>query len=193
MDVVEGKLTFTAEDLQRGLAQMPENVVVNRWLQAYAGLLIVAGAAGFMDAMLGLRLLWIVIGLGLMVWAPLRTRRAGERLLAGMQNGARDVSYRFDAQGMNIQTPVSDVSLRYGALHRQREVSTAFLLYTQDHVAQIIPKRAFDAAQLEQLRRWFTGAVQERPRPKTFRRTLVIWAVLLLFFLIVWQWVLPVR
>ncbi len=189
MDVVEGHLTLTAEDLTRAIADMPESVGARRVMGGYGLLLIVAGVGGgWVGAALELRVMWIALGIGLMVYRHFRGRTAGNKLIAGMKSGERDVSFRFDAEGVNIKTPVSEVSLRYGALHRQHEVSTAFLLYTQARIAQVVPKRAFDDAQIEHIRQWLGAAVQERPRPNPFKRTVVIWAVLVVTFLIVWWW-----
>jgi hypothetical protein len=192
MDVAEGKLTLTAEDLNRAIADMPENVRARRAMTAYALLLMLAGLGSWlMEVRLELRVLWVALGVGLIVYGQFLARSAGRRLIAGMKEGERDVSYRFDAEGVNIQTPVSEVALRYGALHRQREVSTAFLLYTQQRIAQVVPKRAFDAAQIERIRHWLGAAVEERPQPRTFLRPLAIWAVLIVTFLVVWLWLAP--
>jgi len=187
MESAEGKLTLSAQDLQRAIADMPENVGARRVMHAYAILLILASlGGGWVQAALLLRGLWLALGVALIVYGQVRSRSAGEKLLAGMKDGEREVSYCFDAQGVNIRTSVSEVSLRYAALRRQWEVSTAFLLYTQERIAQIVPKRAFHAAQIEHIRQWLAAGVQDAPRPKRFSRLVVIWAVLLVSFLILW-------
>jgi hypothetical protein len=187
MEFAEGKLTLSQEDLQQAIHETPEHVR-SRWvMRAYGVVVILAGlGGGLLQAEALLRGMWIVLGVALLVYAQFRGGSVGKRLLADMKDGEREVSYRFDAEGVNIKTSVSDASVRYAALHRQRELSTAFLLHTQARIAQIVPKRAFDAAQLEQIRQWL-GQVQERPQPRRFLRLFVIWAVLIVSFLLAWQ------
>jgi len=188
MEFAEGNLTLSAEDCQQAIAEMPEQVRSRRLVGTYAIFVILAGLGGeWLGADLLMRGLWILFGAALLVFAQFRSRSAGQRLLLNMKEGEREVSYRFDRDGVNIKTPVSELSVRYAALHRQREGSTAFLLYTGERLAQLVPKRAFDAAQLEHIRRWLSAGVQERPQPRRFLRLFVIWLVLIVFFLLIWQ------
>jgi YcxB-like protein len=191
MEFAEGNLTLSAEDCQRAMADMPEQVRSNRLVHGYAIFVMLAGLGGeWLGADLTLRGMWILFGAALLVYAQLRSRSAGQRLLRSMKEGEREVSYRFDSEGVNLKTPVSELSMSYAALRRQREGSTAFLLYTGERLAQLVPKRAFDAAQLEQIRRWLSAGVKERPQPRRFLRAIVLWLVLIVSFLLLWQLVL---
>ena len=188
MEFAEGSLTLSAEDCQRAIAEMPEHVRSRRLVHGYAIFVILGGlGGGWLGVEVLMRGLWILFGAALLVFAQRRSRSAGQRLLANMKEGEREVSYRFDREGVNIKTPVSELSARYAALHRQREGSTAFLLYTQERLAQLVPKRAFDAAQLEQIRSWLSAGVKELPQPRRFLRLFVIWLVLIVSFLLLWQ------
>jgi hypothetical protein len=188
LDVVEGKLTLSAEDLDRAAAQMPENVRMRRSLSLYGVVLVLFGVAGggLTHAALAPRLIWVAFGVGLIVYAQLRRSGQGRRLIAAMKQAEREVSYRFDAHGVNITTPVSDVSLQYAALHHQIESDTAFLLYMKERVAQIVPKRAFDAGGLDQIRRWLGVQVKARPASRKLGRLFLIWIVLAATFLVTW-------
>jgi hypothetical protein len=188
MEFAEGKLTLSAEDCQLAIADMPEQARSRRLVSAYAIFVILAGlGGGWLGAELTLRGLWILFGVALLAFAQFRSRSAGQRLLRNMKEGEREVSYRFDADGVTLKTPVSELSVRYAAVHRQHEGSTAFLLYTQERLAQLVPKRAFDAAQLEHIRRWLSAGVRERPQPRRFLRLFMLWLVLIVFFLLIWQ------
>jgi YcxB-like protein len=188
-DVVEGKLTLSAEDLDLGAAAMPEHTRMRFSLRLYGGALVLFGIVGgeLTHAALAPRLIWIAIGIGLVVHAQLRRPAQGARLIAAMKDGEREVSYRFDSQGLSIKTPVSETSLQYTALHREIEGQTAFVLYTQERIAQIIPKRAFDPSGVARIRQWLGVQVQARPKPKSFLRMALIWAVLVVVFLVIWN------
>jgi len=188
MEFAAGKLILSEQDFQRAIDEMPEHLRLRRVMRAYAVVVILAGlGGGLVQAALVLRGLWIGLGVALLVYAQFRSGSVSKKLFRAMNSGEREVSYRFDAEGVNVQTSVSDFSVRYAAIRRQREVSTAFLLYTQERVAQIIPKRAFDAAQLERIRQWLERGVPEGPPPKNVLRIFVIWTVLVVVFLLVWQ------
>jgi YcxB-like protein len=192
MDVVEGKLTLTAEDLDRGGAHLLENVRTRRNLLLYGSALILfgVGAGGLTHAALAPRLIWIGVGVGLIVYGQLR-RAGGAKRIAAMKEGEREVSYRFDAQGVAITSAASTVSVQYGALHRHIDADSAFLLYTHERSAQIVPKRAFDPTGVEQIRQWLGARARAQPRPRVFSRLLVIWAVLVVCCLIAWRWLAP--
>lgn len=193
LEVVLGKLTLSAEDLDRAGAQMPENVRMRRSLSLYGGVLVMFGVAGggLTHSALAPRLIWFAFGVGLIAYAQLRRSGQGRRLIAAMKEAEREVSYRFDPQGVNITTPVTDVSLKYAALHHQIESDTAFLLYMKERVAQIVPKRAFDANGLEQIRRWLGVQVKSRPASHKLWRLFLIWFVLAAAFMVTWYWLAP--
>jgi hypothetical protein len=192
MDVVEGTLRLSAEDLDRGAAEMPERASQRLRLRLYGvgtllfGLIVGAVSGG----PFAVRALWIALGLGLLVYAQLKRPNQGTSQIAAMSDEEREVSYRFDADGVRITTPVTDVSLRYAALQRQVEGQSAFLLYVKRRVAQIIPKRAFDQAQLERIRGWLRLSVPARRRPK-LPRVALLGVVLVVLCLVVWQWLAP--
>jgi hypothetical protein len=189
VDAVESSLTLSAEDLDGAAAEMPENVRVRRIIGVYglAAILYSLGLAWLADSYLGEHLIPAGIGLGIIVYAQLRRPAAGARAIAAMRDGERDVSYRFDEHGLRIKTAASDASLSYSMLHRFVDGESAFLLYTQERIAQIIPKRAFDSGQIERIRHWLGTQVKPRPRPNVLLRWVWVWVVLVVLLLAIWQ------
>ncbi len=193
MEPVESSLTLDAEDLERASAEMPENLRVRRFMRFYglAAILYPLSFAWQADSFLGVHLIPAGIGLGIIAYAQLRRPGAGARMIAAMRDGERHFSYRFDEHGLRIKTAALDSSFSYSMLHRYVDAESAFLLYTQERIAQIIPKRAFDAGQIERIRHWLGTSVRPRPRTNSLTRMVLVWVALIVLFLAAWQWFVP--
>jgi YcxB-like protein len=184
---VEGTLTLSAEDLDRGDADKPERAAL-RFSLSMMGLVFVA--QGLPRALedrsdhgsAGSGLVFTLAGFAIIAMAQLTAIvKPGKRRLAALGEGERDVTYRFDEHGARISTRASELILRYRTLSGYVEGKSAFLLYTDDVRAEVIPKRAFSSAELEQIRGWLRTYSRLRSQVKWKRQTLV--AALIVGFL----------
>ncbi|HEY4355540.1 MAG TPA: YcxB family protein [Acidobacteriaceae bacterium] len=64
----------------------------------------------------------------------------------------RTVEWDLQDEGVTIQHDVGSSSLKWGIFLRFRETKTVLLLYVQKGMANFIPKRVLDEAQLSDLR-----------------------------------------
>jgi hypothetical protein len=198
-EAVDARVTLTAQDLELGHQEMPENVLLRRLRAVFlaSGLVFLATRISWA----GLRASSLVqvlpfTFLALVYWWLVRRAGPGRRWAAALRPGEDEMRYRFDADGIRISSIRSDFSLRYEAVHRYVEGKSALLLYTQPRIAQIIPKRAFSAEQLERIRSWLSERVQERTPARTGLGVgwrIALWAALTVALLAVWQWLTPPR
>jgi hypothetical protein len=177
---VEGTLTLSAEDLDRGDADKPERAALRFSLSMMGLVFLVQGLPRALEGKseqsgsIGPGLVYAVAGLVIIALAQLTAIvKPGKRRLAALGEGERDVTYRFDEHGARISTRASDLILRYRRLSGYVEGKSAILLYTDDAQAQVIPKRAFSGAELEQIRAWLRTSSRVRSQVKWKRQTLI--------------------
>jgi hypothetical protein len=116
--------------------------------------------------------------------APRYAARRAMRRMAEV--GDTNVTYRFDAEGITIRSAGATASFAYRKVHRFREIDTAFLLYAQPRIAQIVPKRAFSAEDLAEVR----SLLREHIQPKRVlgpKKLVVLWVALVVVFVVLWQ------
>jgi hypothetical protein len=102
--------------------------------------------------------------------------------------GDTNASYRFDQDGVTIRSAGSTTSFAYRKLVQVREVKTALLLYTTPQIANIVPKRAFSVDGLDRLRALLATHVKTPIRRLgSGTRLVILWAALVLAFLVTWQ------
>jgi hypothetical protein len=119
----------------------------------------------------------------LFVSPALRARQLLRSIVAG---GDRHASYRFDDDGVTFRSSVSTMTAAYRSLVEYREGKTAFFVYTAPGVANIVPKRAFRAEELSDVRARLAANVKARPMSHASRRVL-LWFAAILAFLVVWE------
>lgn len=120
-----------------------------------------------------------VIALGL--WMP---RGWAKRSLATMGSGR--ATFRFDDEGLYFEAPARQFKLGWSAMPQHIDTGESFAVYTSDQTLLIIPKRAFqdaDVAAVAQLLQARIPALRQR----TFPLRLVIWVVVMIFFLSAWH------
>lgn len=92
-------------------------------------------------------------------------RRNARRLLAALSAEQGESDYRLDGEGLTIRAPGSSATVAYRVIDRYRETRLAFLVYTSPSVANIVPKGAFGAADLERVRALLATNVRQVGRP----------------------------
>jgi hypothetical protein len=176
---VEGSLTLSAEDLDRGDADKPERAAMRFSLSMMGFVFVVQGLPRALEdksdhSGVGSGLVFTLAGLVIIGLAQLTAIvKPGKRRLAALGEGERDVTYRFDEHGARISTRRSELILRYRTLSGYVEGKSAFLLYTDDVRAEVIPKRAFSSVELEQIRGWLRTYSRLRSQVKWKRQTLI--------------------
>lgn len=177
---VEATLTLSAEDLDRGDADRPERAALRFSLSMMGVVFLVQGLPRALASKpeqggsMGPGFVFIVAGLIIIALAQLPAFvKPGKRRLAALGDDERDVTYRFDEHGARISTRRSDLVLRYRTLSGYVEGKSAFLLYTDDVQAQVIPKRAFSSAELERIRAWLRTCSRLRSQASWKRHVLI--------------------
>ena len=134
---------LTQDEIRRALTSMARAKRVLLWvicvlLLLMGGLVLVAGNLGAGLPLLFLGLFYIFL---LAVAPRLAIRKQAERLCIPTRLQLTDA-------GFEIETALERAEIRWVAVNRVRATDAAFLLYRTKRVANVVPKRAFDAAQL---------------------------------------------
>ena len=177
---ISGEVVVTQGDVTRALAQLP----LFRWRRAYlvmalllVGVLLALGRVSLsaLAPFLGFTAVFQAFLFLFPLWIARRT-------VAAMPD--RTMRYRADASEITIETTGSTVTRSWNRITQFREEKTAFLIWIGPQAVQVIPKRAFSAEHADWLRETLRREV------KTSRRRglnlVVLWAVLVLMFLILW-------
>jgi len=125
-----------------------------------------------------------------LVWALWRARARWAQTAVADLRSQEGVAFRFDAEGMSIDAPGRKHTLAWATLVHCLEAPESFLVYTTPAAVMVVPKRAFSATDQARLRTLLAELVPKRPLRgvKLFAlRTLVLWVVLVLAFLAIWQ------
>lgn len=192
-DSISGAFELQADDLQQAIADMPEN----RWLR-WLPLIIVLPIVGFTlrDGLTtaslvpgGVTVLIVVVVVLLLPWF----KGAARRQFRATRPEARHIRFRFDAEGFDVETRDSRSSFNFRALYGFVEGDHAFLLYTHSNIAQIFPKRAFSPDELDRVRAWLQAGVTPFKRKNPLVRLVVLWALLIVMFLVIWLFLAPNR
>jgi hypothetical protein len=122
-------------------------------------------------------------------------RRAARRawIAQALANIGGRTTFRFDDYGFTSESSLRQYRLAWASLARAVETPHAVLIYTTPRSVLIVPKRAFTDADVRVLSRRLTERITPKPLPGAgllaggIKRTLVLWVVLVLAFLAIWQ------
>jgi len=102
--------------------------------------------------------------------------------------GGMPVEYFFDGQGYQTRAPGREGRAEWGTLHAFAETPAAFLLYVSPHIFHLVPKRAFPEADQARLSAELRARVKPLAKsPSGLKKTLVLWIVLIVAYLVIWQ------
>jgi hypothetical protein len=127
-------------------------------------------------------------------------RRGRDQALANVTDAERDVTFRFDGEGVEIESGGGTWQFNWAGIHRFREGRDTFLLFTTEAVVHLVPKRALSADRVDVVRSMLTERIRPRRRsigmvigytPRRAIRTVLLWALLILMFLACWQLLMP--
>lgn len=192
---IAGAATATARDLARAIALLP--LFRRRWLFLGGAVALVAAFAALNQGQQLAGLMpFIVFTLLFQAVMFLGPRVLGARTVAKMAE--RTVHYRADADELTIASGGTTVTRRWELISRFVETDDAFLLWVGPSAVQLVPKRAFGAAEIAWLRATLAAKVHpaaaaaRRGRSRALRLAL-LWAALVAAFLAAWQLLQPGR
>jgi hypothetical protein len=101
--------------------------------------------------------------------------------------GGGPMRFRFDAAGLEVESPLRRHQLAWAALPQHLETDDAFVIYTSSSSIVVVPKRAFALGQLDATRALLRQHVSSTPSKSALPRAIAMWAVLVLAFLGIWH------
>jgi hypothetical protein len=190
----EGVVTCTVVLNERELASgLVLTAKPARWSIAFIG-----GVMGFVVSGLAHPGLRFVVGAvcAALGWffAPKLFVGNAKRALANKPEAERTFYWRFSPDGFEITTPASYSRANWSIIHRFLEGPTAFVLYASEAVVHVIPKSALRGDDVNALRALLTSRIIARKKPSLASRFAwvgVLWVVLILMFLAMWQFLQP--
>ena len=167
-----GSARLTEAEVREALASSP--FMRYRWLTLLLSATLTAVMV-FRDG--GIRVdRWpdiLVIGLVFAVLSAtvlLAPRTQARKMLKEMDANRGEADYRFDADGITIRAPGTSSSVSWRIITSYRETPHTFLVYTSPNLANIVPKRAFNAADVDAVRALLAASVFPVGRSKEGRR-----------------------
>jgi putative effector of murein hydrolase LrgA (UPF0299 family) len=188
---VEARIELTQADVLHGLQAMPERRFGAILVYILAPLLLVGTGIfkGF-----DLAILLSIAGCSVLMVgvSTLSTRRIGRQIFEDMSKDRREISFVFTPASVEIATRNTHARNDYEGIRRYVITRHTLLLYVSGTLAQIVPLRAIDAADRERVFGWLKASVKPAPRvPSAVGRTLMLWAVLVLAFGLIWWFLNP--
>jgi YcxB-like protein len=189
-DVIRGHVVLELADTRRAMSESREAKRLLFRVMTIAGcaLVVLTVSAwttngGFNPTMLAPVLGTALLGVSL-VWG---LRQAAKKVVENKTEAERNITFAFDAAGYDVLTPVSKVRADWTSVHGAHESPSTFYLYTASNAFQLVPKRAFRTEDVPKLRELIRARVSERPVKNRTVRMVILWLVLIVSFLAVWQ------
>ena len=184
---VVATITLTVRDLEAAIIDMSWTFRLRKVALGFFALMVLFTWRGVMEFSPGVAVPQLLVGAGYVLFMFLGPRLSARRQLRAIARaGDTNVTYRFDDEGITIRSAGATSALAYRRLVKVVQGRTALLLYTTDHVANIVPLRAFSADELARLRAFLpTEATPKKLRSAT--RLVIFWLALVFAFLVVWQ------
>jgi hypothetical protein len=115
-----------------------------------------------------------------------------KRAFAELGGGVTD--FRFDDFGFSVESSLRQHRLAWASLARFIETPGSFLVYTSPQTLLVVPKRAFEADEVDDIRELCAARIVYRPDPAgggpwrgSLKRVGVLWVVVLVMFLATWH------
>lgn len=184
---IAGEVTLTLADLEAGLSALPRAKVARiiSWIggAAVIGMVVYRWMEGRDRTSL------IIIGvvlLGLLFSSRNPARRIAQRVYAGLDASSKQLRVAVDEAGFRVASSGNESLLPWTEVRRCVETRQVLVVFVSQHDAQILPKRAFSAADLASIRQWAKTKVIARNESwltPELRTRMMIWLVV---FALVW-------
>jgi len=180
-------IALTEADIRAGLADMAggiwqRGVFMAVLVGAYVAF---AGSSGMLNSPAAIAPVAFLV----LVWAAfsflIPSRNAKIQIEVLMRAGNTNVTYRFDSEGITIQSANATTNFSYRGLVRTRRGKHALLLYTNGQIAQLVPLRAFTAEERTRVLA-FLPPNQKAIGATSWKRVVVVWVLLVVAFLGIW-------
>jgi len=193
-DAIVGQADLTEADLAQASAQLPG--AKRPWLVPA----IMAGAALLFFSLSPSQIssettLTMLLPMAFVVLLAIFFQRLARRawVKQAFANIGGPTTFRFDDYGFSSESSLRQHRLAWASLARSIDTPQAFLVYTTPRTVLIVPKRAFVEADVVSLRSMLAERVAPTPLPSggllggSANRTLLLWVVLVVTFLAIWQ------
>jgi hypothetical protein len=189
---VVASLALTERDIRAGLIEIGGGVIRRGLFMALVVVLFVAflGRNGGMTSPTTIAPLAFMVVLYAVFSFLIPSRNAKNQIEVLRRAGDTNVTYRFDEQGVTIQSAGASASIAYCLLVKTRRGKRTLLLFTTGQIAQIVPLRAFTAGELERVLAWLPPD-QRTPGTLSGKGVVVLWVALVVAFLAIWQFLSP--
>jgi hypothetical protein len=178
-DRIVGSVVLDENDVRRALELTPR-------IRAF--IILIAAAGTLVSVAMPPH---IPVGLVFFALLPLAQngrKRAASTVLQGLGSRELDVTFEFTPTELNIVRPAGSSRSEWSLYRHFTEVPTAFLIYTNALVFQIVPKRAFAEADIPRLRSLLAARLTPPPRPTGgWKRIVILWLILISLFVAIWQ------
>jgi hypothetical protein len=184
VEPVVATISLTEEDIRAGIIES-SGLYRARWLVALLliGESVLLPALGIPFTSISSLLIGAVVFAAFTFLMPWRSaRRQVGRLRAA---GDTNVTYRFDAEGLTTRSAGASSTVAYRRLVKTKVGKKTLLLSFHDHVANIIPLRAFSGDELARVLAFLPPNAKAK-KIATWR-PILIWIALVFVFLVVWQ------
>ncbi|HYP87418.1 MAG TPA: YcxB family protein, partial [Polyangiaceae bacterium] len=185
---IRGELDLIEADLVRAAENLPE--FKRRWLLPLAGFGVVSFTV-LLNRALGVSwrpLLPIALmGAFFCYFQHSIAKKWPARALAEL--GAGKTKFRFDGQGVSVESPLRQLRYAWPGLARQLELPDSFIIYPTPRSLFVVPKRAFDEAELPLIRELLQTRVVQKPGSGggALKRVVLVWLAAVVAFTVIWH------
>jgi hypothetical protein len=106
---------------------------------------------------------------------------------ASADTGLGRIDFRLDAQGLSVESALRQARLAWPALSGYAESGQAFIVYTSPQTVFVIPKRAFEEAELGRVRQMFAERLSPKQGSQRLLLRLALGGVVVVAFLAIWH------
>lgn len=184
---LSGEVELSEADLAAVMPYLPE--LKARWLIPLAMFAVVPAAVVMNRGLQPTLLLPMTLGAAALVYFQISLRKRWPKRALG-DLGAGVTRFRFDDFGFSASSSLRQHRLAWSALARWVETPEAFAIYPTPRTLLVVPKRAFNAADVARVSQLLRSRVIGKPAaPETRRlltRVLLAWLALIVAFGAIW-------
>ncbi|HYQ17409.1 MAG TPA: YcxB family protein [Polyangiaceae bacterium] len=184
---INGELELVEADLIQAAAHLPE--LKRRWAFSLV-IFVFCTITVLLNHNLGVSwtsVLPIAVGCGFFAYFQHAVaKKWPKRALAELGEGK--MTFRFDEQGMSIDSKLRQMRYAWPALARYLEAPESFIVYPTPRSLFVVPKRAFTEAELPEIRELLQTRIVQKPGGGSgLKRMVWVWLALVVTFTVIWH------